>query len=148
MSYKDDLAMKVATSNEFELVALQYQALSELTQGLEHNIKNAEKDEMEKKLDKIREILSNLMSTLTYDEFSQNTKSLYVYAVKVLSDQAVKMQTDKISHINKIFTELRDAWAKSGTGKSSELNKLVNNSGTYGRNDINLNGSLSDFGKA
>ena len=87
MSYKDDLLMKIATSNECDLVALQYQALIELTEDLKKSIDGKEYDSSDEILDKIRDIISNLMASLSTDEFSQKTKSIYLYINNQLTKQ-------------------------------------------------------------
>lgn len=148
MSYKDDLLMKIATSNECDLVALQYQALIELTEDLKKSIDGKEYDSSDEILDKIRDIISNLMASLSTDEFSQKTKSIYLYINNQLTKQFIDKNTDKIDTIINIFSQLRDAWSSVGANFKSEINKNVTNLGTYGKKDINVQGSLGDFGKA
>ena len=53
-----------------------------------------------------------------------------------------------MDEIVKIFMKLRDAWI-TASGNVFEKNKNTNisNAVTYGKNDVNISGSMRDFGK-
>ena len=65
---------------------------------------------------------------------------------KVLS--YIDKKTEKLDEIVKIFMKLRDAWI-TASGNVFEKNKNTNisNAVTYGKNDVNISGSMRDFGK-
>lgn len=154
MSYRDNLAMKIATANSFELVVLQYQALIENTQDLKIFIEQNDKVKSFEKLDKIRDILSNLIASLgkEEDEFKQNTIDLYLYINKTLNEASIKRDLSNITRIIDIFETLRDAWyeANKNLNPNSKrpVSKNIYNDVTYGKKVIDVQGSINDFGRA
>lgn len=154
MSYRDNLAMKIATANSFELVVLQYQALIENTQDLKIFIEQNDKVKSFEKLDKIRDILSNLIASLgkEEDEFKQNTIDLYLYINKTLNEASIKRDLSNITRVINIFETLRDAWyeANKNLNPNSKrpVSKNIYNDVTYGKKVIDVQGSINDFGRA
>lgn len=150
MSYKDDLVMKIATSNSCELVALQYQALIENTEDLKNFILQKDDKNSFEKLDKIRDIISNLIASLGEEntDFREKTIDLYLYIVKSLNYAKIKKDTKDIPKIIGMFQTLRDAWNTAGEKLEDNENlKNISNAITYGKTDINIQGSTSDFGR-
>ena len=150
MSYKDNLIEKVATANSFELVALLYQALIEEVGELKLAITNDNKDEMNIRANKVRDILAHLIATLGDEdsEFKEKSIELYIYINEMVGKSYIDKKTEKLDEIVKIFMKLRDAWI-TASGNVFEKNKNTNisNAVTYGKNDVNISGSMRDFGK-
>ena len=150
MSYKDELAVKIATGNSCELVALQYQALIENTQDLEKYISKDDKEKIFASSDKIRDILSNLISTLGDDnnEFKNASIDLYLYINRVINNLVIKKDTSETESIVKMLETLRDAWYSAGTNISDKNeHKNLSKGITYGKTDVNISGSTSDLGR-
>ena len=150
MSYKEDLAIKIATGNSCELVALQYQALIENVQDLGKYINKNDKEKTFAASDKIRDILSNLIVTLGDDnnDFKNASIDLYLYINRVVNNAVIKKDTSEISGIIKIFETLRDAWYSAGANMSDKNeHKNLSKGITYGKTDVNISGSTSDLGR-
>ncbi|MGP1567814.1 MAG: flagellar export chaperone FliS [Peptoanaerobacter stomatis] len=150
MSYKEDLAIKIATGNSCELVALQYQALIENVQDLGKYINQNDKEKTFATSDKIRDILSNLIATLGDDnnDFKNASIDLYLYINRVVNNAVIKKDTSEISSVIKIFETLRDAWYSAGANMSDKNeHKNLSKGITYGKTDVNISGSTSDLGR-
>ena len=150
MSYKEDLAIKIATGNSCELVALQYQALIENVQDLGKYINKNDKEKTFAASDKIRDILSNLIATLGDDnnDFKNASIDLYLYINRVVNNAVIKKDTSEISGIIKIFETIRDAWYSAGANMSDKNeHKNLSKGITYGKTDVNISGSTSDLGR-
>jgi flagellar protein fliS len=149
MSYKDDLVMKIATSNSCELVALQYQALIENTEDLKKYISEKNITKVDNKADKIRQIIAHLISSLGDEksEFKDKSIDLYLYINQTMTNAIISLDSDKLDSIIKIFATQRDAWLFAGKNiDNTNKNVNISNAVTYGKKDVNINGSTTDFG--
>ena len=53
-----------------------------------------------------------------------------------------------IHDVIKVFIKLRDAWTSASGNVFEKKNNLnISNAVTYGKKDINISGSMNDFGK-
>ena len=112
MSYKDELAVKIATYSGEQMVALAYEALIENLQDAKEAINLKEKDILNEKIDHNREILAHLTATLGIeeDEVSLTTKQLYLYINKLMTDGVMRYNIAAIDEAIKIIIPLRDGW--------------------------------------
>ena len=112
MSYKDELAVKIATYSGEQMVALAYEALIENLQDAKEAINLKEKDILNEKVDHNREILAHLTATLGIeeDEVSLTTKQLYLYINKLMTDGVMRYNIAAIDEAIKIIIPLRDGW--------------------------------------
>ena len=110
MSYKDELAVKIATYSGEQMVALAYEALIENLQDAKEAINLKEKDILNEKIDHNREILAHLTATLGIeeDEVSLTTKQLYLYINKLMTDGVMRYNIAAIDEAIKIIIPLRD----------------------------------------
>lgn len=150
MSYKDNLIEKIATANSFELVALLYQALIEEVEELKIAIRDENKKDMDAITDRVRDILAHLIATLGEEntEFKEKSIELYLYINETVGECYIDKKTEKLDDVIKVFIKLRDAWTSaSGNVFEKKNNPNISNAVTYGKKDINISGSMNDFGK-
>lgn len=147
MSYKDDLVMKIATSNNCELIGLQYEAIIENIQELKIAIEENQKEVAERKSDKIREIIANLISSLGEEqsEFRDKSVNMYFYINGVITDVSIKKNIGALENIIQICNEQREAWYDAGKKMRADGNQTAS-AYTYGKTDVNINASIKDFG--
>lgn len=150
MSYKDNLIEKIATANSFELVALLYQALIDEVEELKIAIRDENKSDMDARTDKVRDILAHLIATLGEEntEFKEKSIELYLYINETVGECYIDKKTEKLDDVIEVFIKLRDAWtAASGNVFEKKNNPNISNAVTYGKKDVNISGSMNDFGK-
>ena len=150
MSYNDNLIEKIATANSFELVALLYQALIDEVEELKIAIRDENKSDMDARTDKVRDILAHLIATLGEEntEFKEKSIELYLYINETVGECYIDKKTEKLDDVIKVFVKLRDAWtAASGNVFEKKNNPNISNAVTYGKKDVNISGSMNDFGK-
>ena len=95
MSYKDDLAVKIATYTGEQMVALAYEAMIENLEDAKKAIINKDIDLLNDKIDHNREIISHLTATMGEEEdnVSLTTKQLYLYINKLMTDSVIRKDT-------------------------------------------------------
>ena len=150
MSYKDNLIEKIATANSFELVALLYQALIDEVEELKIAIRDENKKDMDAITDRVRDILAHLIATLGEEntEFKEKSIELYLYINETVGECYLDKKTEKLDDVIKVFIKLRDAWTSASGNVFEKKNNLnISNAVTYGKKDINISGSMNDFGK-
>lgn len=135
--YQEDLGRKIKTFTGPQLVQLQYQAILEHMALLKNEILTGGGD-IELHCEKIREILANLMLSLTdNDEFSLKTRSVYIYIVKRIADAAVQKSPEIIEELEKLVSSTEQAWGKAAANTVQKpMEPAVG--GTYSKDDINV----------
>ena len=161
MSYKDDLAVKIATYTGEQMVALAYEAMIENLEDAKNAIINKDLDLLNDKIDHNREIISHLTATMgeEEDDVSLTTKQLYIYINKLMTDSVIRKDTQILDEAIKIIIPLRDGWrelskqlqeleaqkAPSIQSKSARPNVYAGM--TYGKNDISIYSDSKDWDK-
>ena len=161
MSYKDDLAVKIATYTGEQMVALAYEAMIENLEDAKNAIINKDLDLLNDKIDHNREIISHLTATMGEEEdnVSLTTKQLYLYINKLMTDSVIRKDTQILDEAIKIIIPLRDGWrelskqlqeleakkAPSIQSKSSRPNVYAGM--TYGKSDISIYSDSKDWDK-
>ncbi|NLM03854.1 MAG: flagellar export chaperone FliS [Clostridiales bacterium] len=124
MIEKQYLANRIANANEAELVAIVYEGLIDsLKDGIDFLSINAE-DRFNKSIEKSREILAELLSTLEGNtEIANNLRSLYFYINQLITDASIKKDAEKLELAIKVITPVYEGWKELGAregGKDSE----------------------------
>jgi flagellar protein FliS len=161
MSYKDDLAVKIATYTGEQMVALAYEAMIENLEDAKNAIINKDLDLLNDKIDHNREIISHLTATMGEEEdnVSLTTKQLYLYINKLMTDSVIRKDTQILDEAIKIIIPLRDGWrelskqlqeleakkAPSIQSKSARPNVYAGM--TYGKSDISIYSDSKDWDK-
>ena len=116
MIEKQYLANRIANANEAELVAIVYEGLIDsLKDGIDFLSINAE-DRFNKSIEKSREILAELLSTLEGDtEIANNLRSLYFYINELITDASIDKDGEKLELAIKIITPVYEGWKELGT---------------------------------
>ena len=72
---------------------------------------------------------------------------LYLYINQTMTNAIISLDSDKLDSIIKIFATQRDAWLFAGKNiDNTNKNVNISNAVTYGKKDVNINGSTTDFG--
>lgn len=144
MSVKDYLSNRVATANDAELVAILFEGLIETLQEGMTSIESNDDVKLDYCIDKSKDILAELLSTLVGDsEIANNLRSLYVYVNKLMTEAHIKKDATKLQGAIKVVTPLHEAWKELA---QKEFEKGVDTQGpaivagvTYGK------GQLKDY---
>ncbi len=109
------LEMKIKTATPIQLVIMLYdKAISSLNSADKIlNSENIQYDEVNNKILKAQEIVSELMLSLDFDrgkEIAKNLYSLYEYIIKLCIDGNIKKDSSKLQEASKILDSLRDGW--------------------------------------
>lgn len=152
MGFRDDLGMRIATSNGAGLVALLYEGLIENMKEIMSNMND--KETIVERLDNSRDILSHLMATLGEDdELTLNTKNIYLYVNRLMTEGYNNNSIQKYEEVIKVITPLWEAWNElslTDTSKTVEAPKPSVVAGmTYGRNNMSeyVTGNVKDWDK-
>ena len=116
MIEKQYLANRIANANGAELVSIVYEGLIDsLNDGIDFLSINAE-DRFNKSIEKSREILAELLSTLEGDtEIANNLRSLYFYINELITDASIDKDGEKLELAIKIITPVYEGWKELGT---------------------------------
>ena len=161
MSYKDDLAVKIATYTGEQMVALAYEAMIENLEDAKKAIINKDIDLLNDKIDHNREIISHLTATMgeEEDDVSLTTKQLYIYINKLMTDSVIRKDTQILDEAIKIIIPLRDGWRelskqlqeleaqKAPSIQSKSVRPNVYAGMTYGKSDISIYSDSKDWDK-
>ena len=161
MSYKDDLAVKIATYTGEQMVALAYEAMIENLEDAKNAILNKDLDLLNDKIDHNREIISHLNATMgeEEDDVSLTTKQLYLYINKLMTDSVIRKDTQILDEAIKIIIPLRDGWRelskqlqeleaqKAPSIQSKSVRPNVYAGMTYGKSDISIYSDSKDWDK-
>jgi len=122
MIEKEYLANRIANANDAGLVALIYEGLIDTLQsGIEY-IECGNKEKLNSSINKVREILAELLATLQGDsEISSNLRSLYVYVNKIVTQAELKEDKEKLEEAIKVITPLYEAWQELGEKEELEV---------------------------
>ena len=161
MSYKDDLAVKIATYTGEQMVALAYEAMIENLEDAKKAIINKDIDLLNDKIDHNREIISHLTATMgeEEDDVSLTTKQLYIYINKLMTGSVIRKDTQILDEAIKIIIPLRDGWRelskqlqeleaqKAPSIQSKSVRPNVYAGMTYGKSDISIYSDSKDWDK-
>ena len=116
MIEKQYLANRIANANGAELVSIVYEGLIDsLNDGIDFLSIN-EEDRFIKSIEKSREILAELLSTLEGDtEIANNLRSLYFYINELITDASIDKDGEKLELAIKIITPVYEGWKELGT---------------------------------
>lgn len=122
MIEKEYLANRVANANDAQLVAIMYEGLiSTIKSGIEY-IENGNKEKLNSSVNKVREILAELIATLEGDsEIAGNLISVYIYLNKLVTEAELKQDKGKLEEAIKVITPLYEAWQELGEKEESEI---------------------------
>ncbi len=141
MIEKEYLASRIATANEAQLVAIMYEGLIDTFNECISNID--EKENLDTLMDKCRNILSELIATLTGDsEITNNYKSIYLYINNIITEGYIMKDECKFEEAIKVMTPLYEGWNE--LGEKICMDNIKENKGpkvvagmTYGKGYVN-----------
>ncbi len=121
MIEKEYLANRIANANEAQLVAILHEGLmSTAKSGIEH-IEKGNKTELNSSVNKIREILAELLATTEGDsEIAGNLRSIYVYLNKLATEAEIQQDKAKLEEAIKVVTPIYEAWQELGEKEVTE----------------------------
>jgi len=121
MIEKEYLANRIANANNAQLVAILHEGLmSTAKSGIEH-IENGNKTELNSSINKIREILAELLATTKGDsEIAGNLRSIYVYLNKLATEAEIQQDKAKLEEAIKVITPIYEAWQELGEKEVTE----------------------------
>ncbi|MEJ8552688.1 flagellar export chaperone FliS [Tepidibacter sp. Z1-5] len=113
MIEKEYLASRVATANEAQLVAIIYEGLIDTFNECISNLDK--KESLDILMDKCRDILAELMGTLTGDsEIANNYKRLYLYINNIITEGYMTKDKSKFEEAIKVMKPLYEGWNELG----------------------------------
>lgn len=129
------LEMKVKTASPIQLVIMLYdKAIVCLNTAIELiNKKSIKFDVINNNIIRAQDIISELMLSLDFEqggEIAQNLFSIYDYCMKQMIDGNIKKDSNLLTDVVKILSELRSAWAE--LEKKDTSKKSVQNNGNEG----------------
>lgn len=149
MIEKEYLTNRVANADDAQLVAIMYEGLmGTVKSGIEY-IKNGNKEKLNSSINKVREILAELLATLEGDsEIANNLRSIYVYLNKLVTDAEIKQDKGRLEEAIKVITPLYEAWLELGEKEGKETDHSQVDAGlaktpsivagmTYGKGQLN-----------
>jgi len=115
MIEKEYLANRIANANDAQLVALVYEGLIDtLKSGIEY-LECGNKERLNSSVNKVREILAELLATLQGDsEIASNLRSIYIYVNKIVTEAELKEDKGKLEEAIKVINPLYEAWQELG----------------------------------
>lgn len=122
MIEKEYLANRVANANDAQLVAIVYEGLIDtIKSGIGH-IDSGNKEKLNVSVNKVREILAELIATLQGDsEIANNLRTMYVYLNKIVTEAELKGDKGKLEEAIKVITPLYEAWQELGEKEEAEV---------------------------
>lgn len=141
---KKYLANKILNASKSELVAVLYEAIiNNLEIGIE-SIDSGDDENLFKSVDKAREIISELNATTKGDsKIALDSKSLYIYINKIITEGKTKKDKEKLKEAIKVVTPLYEAWVELASKDSNEnlntnkSNRHIVAGMTYGKDNLN-----------
>ncbi|MCT4508853.1 MAG: flagellar protein FliS [Tepidibacter sp.] len=113
MIEKEYLASRVAAANEAQLVAIVYEGLIDTLNECISNIDK--KESIDDLIDKCRDILAELISTLKGDsEVPNRYRSLYLYINNIITEGYIMKDKSKFEEAIKVITPLYEGWNELG----------------------------------
>lgn len=144
MIEKEYLASRIANANNAELVAILYEGLIDSLEDSIDYLKVGASKKLNTSLQKTREILAELLSTLQGDsEVANNLKSIYFYINQLITEAENKQDVEKLQLAIKVVAPIYEGWRELGereggqaTAASSEGPRIVAGM-TYGKGQLN-----------
>lgn len=129
------LEMKVKTASPIQLVIMLYdKAIVCLNTAIELiNKKSIKYDVINNNIIRAQDIISELMLSLDFElggEIAQNLFSIYDYCMKQMIEGNIKKDSNLLTDVVKILSELRSAWAE--LEKKDTSKKSIQNNGNDG----------------
>lgn len=148
MIEKEYLANRVANANDAQLVAIVYQGLISTLNSAKEHINTENKEELNKSIDKSREILAELLATLQGDsEIANNLRSIYMYVNRSVTEAELKGDITKIDEAIRAINPLYEAWQElgerdekdivDGLSSASKKGPAIVAGMTYGKGQLN-----------
>ena len=115
MIEKEYLAGRVASANDAQLVAIVYEGLIDSLNESIDNIKKVYNQRLNESINKCREILAELIATLSGDsEIAMNYRSLYMYVNELVTRAHISRDSKKLEEAVKVVTPLYEGWSELG----------------------------------
>ncbi|SDJ93334.1 flagellar export chaperone FliS [Natronincola ferrireducens] len=115
MIEKEYLANRVANANGAELVAILYEGFIDTLEDSIDYLKIGAFKKLNDSLQKAREILAELLSTLQGDsEIANNLRSIYLYVNQLMTEGESHRDTDKLEMAIKIMAPIYEGWRELG----------------------------------
>lgn len=149
MIEKEYLANRVATANDAQLVVIIYEGLIGRINTAIEDIDDGNREKLNTSINKIREILAELLTTLKGDsEIASNLRSIYVYINKLVTEAEIKEDKTKLTEAIKVINPIYEAWQELGqkgeVAVASDKDNIPNKSKpsivagmTYGKGQLN-----------
>lgn len=144
MIEKEYLSNRIANANDAELVVIVYEGLIDTLEEAMDDIKVGAYNKLNSSVQKCREILAELLSTLEGDtEVANNLKNIYFYVNQLITEAENKKDIEKLQLAIKVITPIYEGWRELGEREgsqaieqSSEAPKIVAGM-TYGKGQLN-----------
>lgn len=144
MIEKEYLANRIANANDTELVVILYEGLIDsLDDGIDYLKAKAYK-ELNSSMQKSREVLAELLSTLQGNsEIANNLRRIYLYINQLITEAENGKDKEKLSLAKKVIMPIYDGWRelgeKEGQQEAAELSKgpQIVAGMTYGKGQLN-----------
>ncbi|SES86231.1 flagellar protein FliS [Natronincola peptidivorans] len=144
MIEKEYLANRVANANNTELVMIVYEGLIDTLEDSIDYINVGADKKLNTSLQKCREILAELLSTLQGDsEVASNLRSIYIYVNRLITEAENNKDIEKLKLAIKVINPIYEGWKELSEKESKEPNapasdgpKIVAGM-TYGKGQLN-----------
>ena len=118
---REYLSNKIANANEAQLVAVLYEAAMMNLEAAAHAIEKENQELLTDKVEKTRDIIAELNATIQGDsQIAMDTRSLYVYVNKVITQGKTEKSPEKLEEAIKVLKPLYEAWAELGEKQDKE----------------------------
>ena len=118
---REYLSNKIANANEAQLVAVLYEAAMMNLEGAIQSIEKSDKKVLAEKVEKARDIIAELNATTQGDsQIAMDTRSLYVYVNKVITQGKTEKSPEKLEEGIKVLKPLYEAWVELGEKQATE----------------------------
>ncbi len=141
MGVKEYLSNRVATANDAQLVAILYEGLIEVLSDAETAMVQENQQAVILGIDKGRDILAELISTLEGDtEIANNLRSLYLYVNQLMTESINHQNPLKLEEARSVLKPLYEGWSQ--LGESLQVDKKIDQSPaivsglTYGKGQL------------
>lgn len=143
MIEKQYLANRIANANEAELVAIVYEGLIDTLEDSIDYLSIKADNSLGKSIEKAREILAELLSTLEGDtEIANNLKSMYLYINELITAGHNNKDVEKLKLAIKVLTPIYEGWKElstregTATGKENPQGPKIVAGITYGKDQL------------
>ena len=118
---REYLSNKIANANEAQLVAVLYEAAMMNLEAAAHAIEKENTELLGEKVEKARDIIAELNATTQGDsQIAMDTRSLYVYVNKVITQGKTEKSPEKLEEGIRVLKPLYEAWVELGEKQETE----------------------------